>query len=177
MAPFGRTRHEPAHISVQNPCSSFARCSPHTKKPRPVFARTGLSRILQVSGNRPCNAEQCHFYTTGSVVAMLLMGCPRFARFPNPKARYTPRALCPKGISERPTAARRAEGKRRPRNPNSFLRSKEAGTSQGREWLGESGWPPISGRRRYTGFKQSWPYAARSLPRSGGRGRGKRRCA
>ena len=31
--------------------------------------------------------------------------------------------------------------------------------------------------RRYTGMKQPWPYAARSLLRSGGRGRGKEKYA
>ena len=42
---------------------------------------------------------------------------PTVRSFPEPKSELSPRALCPKGISERPTASRRAEGQRRHRTP------------------------------------------------------------
>ena len=44
-------------------------------------------------------------------------GLPTVRSFPEPKSELSPRALCPKGISERPTASRRAEGQRRHRTP------------------------------------------------------------
>ena len=42
---------------------------------------------------------------------------PTVCSFPEPKSELSPRVLCPKGISKRPTASRRAEGQRRHRTP------------------------------------------------------------